>query len=192
MPSVSSSSRRRRHVQQRLGSGGHDQGLTPNELAEVGRDVGRLLPSAVHAAQTSRAEKADARRTADGEGSADGRRADGALHRAGGEVARAGLARVGREPLQLLGAQPDPDPAVEHADRRRNRTGCTHATLGLEPDLDPAAGREPVRHERRLERDDGASCLERLVHLGRELKQFVHCSSMSMNSTSPQRSNCRT
>ena len=38
--------------------------------------------------------------------------------------------------------------------------------LGREPDLDALAGREAVRDERRLERDDAAAVFERGRHLG--------------------------
>ena len=41
----------------------------------------------------------------------------------------------------------------------------------LEPDLDAFAGREAVRDERRLERDDRASGGQRLAHLVGEANQ---------------------
>ena len=92
---------------------------------------------------------------------ADRRRADGSLHGADGEVARAELARVGREALELVLVEPDADLPVEDADRGRHRSGGADAPLAREPDLDAVRRREPVRDERRLERDDGALLLER-------------------------------
>ena len=43
--------------------------------------------------------------------------------------------------------------------------GRAHLPLRLEPDLDALAGREAVRDERRLERDDGAAGGQRFAHL---------------------------
>ena len=125
--------------------------------AETSRRVG---PAAVHAADPARAQEADPRGAHDGERPADGRRADGALHDAGREVARADLAGVRAEPAELVLGEADADLAVEHADRRGHRARLAHAALALEPDGDAFAGREPVRDERRLERDDRAVVVE--------------------------------
>ena len=100
---------------------------------------------------------ADPGRAADGERAADRRRADGALHDRGGEVARPDLARRRVEPAELGLGQTDDELAVEHADRRRHRAALAHRALGREPDLDALAGRKAVRDERRLERDDAAA-----------------------------------
>ena len=116
-----------------------------------------LRPAAVNAAEPAGRHDRDAGGAADGERSADGRRADRALHRRRGEVARPDLARRRVEARELVLGQPDADLAVEHADRRRHRARRAHAPLGLEPDGDAFAGREAVRDERRLERDDGAA-----------------------------------
>src|SRR5581483_9309779 len=77
------------------------------------------------------------------------------------EVARPDLSRAGVEPLELRLRQADDDLAVEDADRRGHRACGAHLPFRLEPDLDALAGREAVRDERRLERDDRA----RLAHL---------------------------
>ena len=115
----------------------------------------------MHAAEAAGAHEADPGAAADRERAADGRRADRALHRAGGEVARAGLARVGAEAPELVLGEPDHDAAVEHADRRRHGAGLADAPLRLEPDLDALARREAVRDERRLQRDDRPAGAER-------------------------------
>ena len=83
----------------------------------------------------------------------------------GREVARPGLARLGAESAELLGREPDAYLAVEDSDRCRDGAGRAHLPLRLEPDLDALAGWEPVRDERRLERDDGAAGGQRLAHL---------------------------
>ncbi len=78
------------------------------------------------------------------------------------------LARGGVEASELLLRQPDAHLAVEDADRRRDGARARAPALRLEPDRDAFAGREAVRDERRLERDDGASAGERLAHLLRD------------------------
>ena len=117
------------------------------------------------AADPAGGEHADAGRARDGERAADGRGADRALDGCGREVARPDLARLGAEAAELLRRQPDAHLAVEDADGRRDGARRAHLPLRLEPDLDALAGREAVRDERRLERDDGAAAGERLAHL---------------------------
>ena len=73
--------------------------------------------------------------------------------------------------LVLALGEADAEPAVEDADRRRHRARLAHAPLALEPDLDALAGREAVRDERRLERDDGAPVGERVADLVRDGEQ---------------------
>ena len=68
------------------------------------------------------------------------------------------LRAVGVEPPELVLGRARPTTlAVEDADRRRHRARLAHRALGREPDLDALAGREAVRDERRLERDDAAA-----------------------------------
>ena len=110
----------------------------------------------MHAAEPAGRHHLDAGRAAHRERAADGGRADRALCDRSGDVARAELPRVGAEPVQLIGREPDDDLAVEHADRRRHRAACADRGLRREPDLDAFARREPVRDERRLQRDDRA------------------------------------
>ena len=68
----------------------------------------------------------------------------------------------------------DAEQPVEHADRRRHRARLSDATLALEPDGDAFAGREPVRDERRLERDDRPPLRERVPDLVRDAEQVLH------------------
>ena len=126
------------------------------------------------AAEAAGAHEADPDRAAGGERAADRRRADGALDDRGGEVARADLARVGGEAAELLLREADAQLAVEDADRGRHRAGVADAPLALEPDLDPLAGREAVRDERRLERDDGPPVGERVADLVRDPDRILH------------------
>ena len=95
---------------------------------------------------------------ADGERAADRRRADRALTRPP-RRGRAGrpCARRRRTAPSSASVEPDDDLAVEDADRRRHRAALAHRALGREPDRDALAGREAVRDERRLERDDAAA-----------------------------------
>src|SRR5206468_4742965 len=131
-----------------------DERLGSRELAEVGRDVRWIREAAVDAAEPTGPHEANADRPADRKRSAYGRRADSFLHHAGGEVARAGLARTRVEPCELCLREADSDLAVEHADRRRHRAGRANAAFGLEPDRNALARRETVGDQRRLERDD--------------------------------------
>ena len=135
----------------------------------------------MHAAEASGGEHGDPRAAADRERGTDGRRADCTLHGRRSEVARTNLARGSVEARQLRLGETDTDAAVEHADRRGHGTRVAHVPLGREADGDALSRREAVRHERRLEGDDGAG----LAHIGRDVDQ--DCSSISTNSTSPQR-----
>ena len=153
--------------------------MRAGELAEVGRDVGPLLPGTVDAADATGRHDAQPGGARDRERPADRCRADGALDASGGEIARADLARVRAEPLQLLRPEADPHDAVEDADRRRHGAGVADAPLGLEPDRRAFARREAVRDERCLERDDGL----RVAHLVRDDDHVS--SSICTNSTSP-------
>ena len=91
----------------------------------------------------------------------------------GREVARPDLARVGVEALELVLRQADADCAVEDADRGRHRAGVADAPLALEPDLDALAGREAVRDERRLERDDRAAARRARAPTSSEIRDRI-------------------
>ena len=155
----------RRDVEQRLDAGRDDERRRSRELGEIGRDVGRMGEAAMDAADAAGRENPDPGGSRNRKRAADGRGADGALNRSRREVARPGLPRLRPEASQLLRSQPDAHLSVEDADRRRNRTRLAHLPLGLETDLDAFAGREAVRHERRLERDDSAARGERFADL---------------------------
>jgi len=127
----------------------------------------------VHAADAAGAEEPDAGRPAGGERSAHGRRADSPLGDCCSEVAWPDLARLGREPLQLGVREADPECTVEHADGRRHRTRCTDTLRRLDADGHALARREPVRNERRLERDDGRAPPQRIRDLGRDLDHGI-------------------
>src|SRR5688572_32941421 len=102
------------------------------------------------AAEAARPEEAHADGAADGERRAGGRRAELALRRTGGEVARADLACVGRipEPLELLLREADLDDPVDDPDRRRDGPGGADAPLGLRGDRGALSAREAVRDKR--------------------------------------------
>ena len=55
--------------------------------------------------------------------------------------------------------------AVQHAHRRRDGTAVTGGLLGCEADRDAFAGRETVRYQSRLERDDPATVALRFEDL---------------------------
>ena len=80
--------RRRGHVEQRLHARRDDERRRAGELAEVGRDVGRVREAAVHAADSARRHEADPHGAGDRERAADRRRGDRALRRGGAEIAR--------------------------------------------------------------------------------------------------------
>ena len=84
------------------------------------------------------------------------------------------LRASGVKRAEFVLAESDAEAAVEDADRGRHRAGRPHALLALQADPDALAGREPVRDERRLERDDAASLRERLGDLVRDREQLVH------------------
>ena len=93
-----------------------------------------------------------------------------------GEVAWADLAGVRRvgEARELVFLEPYLDDAVEHPDRRRDRPGRPHPSLGLRGDGAALAGRKAVRDERRLERDHRPAGLERGPNLGMNADQVGH------------------
>ncbi len=117
------------------------------------------------AADSAGAEERDADPGGNGERAAHRRRADGALNRAGREVAGAGLACVGREALELARLETYADAAVEHADRRRHGARVADGLVAREPDLDAVRRGEPVGDQRRLERDDRVAGIERGANL---------------------------
>ena len=129
------------------------------------------------AAEPARRHHLDAQRTHGRERSADGRRAERALHATGCEVARTDLAR-GRagiaEAPQLGRAQPDDEHAVEDADGRRDGARGAHRRLGRLPHDDALALREAVSHERRLEADDRPAARQRIGDLGCDAKRRAH------------------
>ncbi len=117
------------------------------------------------AADAAGREDADPGCAGDRERAADSGGADRALDGSCPEVARPDLAGERPEAPELLLGQPDVHLSVENSDRRGDGTGRAHLSLRLEPDLDALAGREAVRDEGRLERDDGAARNQRFAHL---------------------------
>src|SRR2546426_985369 len=99
-----------------------------------------MRKAAVHAAEPTGSQQADADGAADGERSADRRGADSTLNDACGEIACADLARRRVEPSELVLGQSDPDLSVEDADRRRDRARFADALLRFESDRDSRAG----------------------------------------------------
>ena len=129
-------------------------------------------------AEAAGAHEANADRGGCRERPAHRRSADDALHRAGREVARPELAGARREALELRGREADHDAALEHADCGRYGAGDADRVLARETDLDPCGRREPVRDERRLERDDRALFLERFGDLVGDSDQVLHAGSL--------------
>ncbi len=141
------------------------------ELVQVRRDVGPV--AAVDAADSAGAHEPDPGRAAGGERSADRRCADRGLGDCRGEVARADLARIRGEALELGVQEADAKRSVQDSDRRRNRTRVPHALRRLDPHRHAFARGKPVSDERRLERDDGRATPERLPDLGRNLDHGI-------------------
>ncbi len=73
--------------------------------------------------------------------------------------------------LELVRGEPDPDPAVEHARRGRQRSGVPHRLLACEADLDPVGRGEAVGDEGGLEGDDRRALVERGANLVGEVDQ---------------------
>ncbi len=145
--------------------------LTPDEATRTG-----VPASASRSAETSGGSgqprwtpaeapgrhEADPGGPAGDEGAADGGRRERPLDGCGGEVSRARLAGGRIEAGKLVLAKPHDDLSFENADRGGNGASVADCPLRGEADLDPLARREPMRHERRLERDDAASRVKRL------------------------------
>ena len=131
-------------------------------------------------AEAAGAHEADADRGGCRERPAHGRRADDALHRAGREVARPELAGARREALELrrpsrpITTRPSSTPTVAGT-APAARTAVSLAR----PTSIPAGRREPVRDERRLERDDRAPFLERCVDLVGDADEVLHAAQRS-------------
>ena len=62
-----------------------------------------------------------------------------------------------REGSKFDRAQPDHDSSLEHADRRRHRTGIAHRRLTLFGDFEIGWRRKTVNNDCRFERDDVAA-----------------------------------
>ena len=128
----------------------------------------------MHAAEAACAHEADPDRRGGGERPADGRRPDRALGEARRQVAGPELARLGREALELLRAEPDHEAAVEDADRGGHGARRANGRLAREADLDAVRRREAVRDEGRLQRDDGLPVGERRPDLVADADQVIH------------------
>ena len=93
--------------------------LCLRERLQVGGDVRRRRPAAMHATESAGGHQPDPSRLAHRQRSPDRRRAGGVLHDRRGEVARPELAGCRVEAHELRLGQADDDLAVEHTDRRR-------------------------------------------------------------------------
>ena len=128
----------------------------------------------MHATEAACPHEADAHRCSDRQRAADGRRAERPLNGARSEIARAELARLGCEALELDGGEPDDDAPVEDADRRGRGAGRAHRCLARETHLHSRRRGKPVRDEGRLERDDGALLLEGDGNLVGDADEALH------------------
>ena len=89
------------------------------------------------------------------------------------EIRGAGLCDVAaafREHLELRHLEPDARHAVDDRDRRGHRTVRAHHLLELDRDAVIVRIRQPVRDQRRLERDDRLLRFTRLCDLGAVLQ----------------------
>ena len=71
------------------------------------------------------------------------------------------------EPLELVGLEADVRDSVEHRDRRGHRAAVGDGPLELERGLEVLGTRQPVRDDRRLERDDRSAVAERAARRSR-------------------------
>jgi hypothetical protein len=132
----------------------------------------------VNAAQAARGEHVDARAGGQVGGRGHRRAAIAAARRHRREVANAALRHVvalGDRP-ECLPIEPDTDLAFRHGDRRRLCAALTHRRLCLARHLEIAGPRQPVAHQRALERDDRPAAGKRLGYLrgdphGRSLRR---------------------
>ena len=130
-------------------------------------------------AEPTRAHEADADGGGCGERPTDGGRADGALHRAGREVARPELAGGWCEALELLGGEADHDTAVEYPDGGGHGARGADGGLAREADLDSRRRGEPMRDERRLECDERVPVLEGGLNFLGDADQVLHAAQRS-------------
>ncbi len=136
---------------------------------EVGRDVGRVGPAAVHAAEAAGRHEPDPGDPADGQRAA--RRSSRRQRRATTAAARSrgpALRAVASKRASSSSVRPTTTSPSSTPDRRRHGAAGAHGLLRGEPDLEAGPGREAVRDERRLERDDRPALLERRGDLLRE------------------------
>src|SRR2546430_2670195 len=129
------------------------------------------------AADSAGRQEADADVPADGERAADGRRSEPTLRHRGGEIAWTDLTSLGarrRKAVELCPAEADADGSVDDADRRRDGSTRAYAPLRLARDLRAFPGREPVRHERRLEGDDGLPLSQSALDLSPDDDKAAH------------------
>ena len=176
---------RGRDVEERLDARRGDQRGHARAHAEVGGHVRRDRKAAVDSAEPTRAHEADADGGGCGERPTDGGRADGALHRAGREVARPELAGGWCEALELLGGEADHDTAVEHPDGGGHGARGADGGLAREADLDSCRRGEPMRDERRLECDERTPLLERRLNLVGHANEVLHEAQRSHASAGP-------
>jgi hypothetical protein len=126
----------------------------------------------VHAAEAARREDPDADPGREPRRRRDRGRAGASERRRRREVAHRQLQhlrRVRGDPFQAGGVEPDGGDAAEHGDGRGDRPAGPDQVLQLTADLAVARRGQPVRQQRRLQRDDCSSGGQRVRYLGGHL-----------------------
>ncbi len=126
------------------------------EDPEVGRLVEGRAGVAMHAADPAGGEHADAGLRGEQRGRGDGGAAARGTGHRDRKVADAELQRpiAARQPLELLRLEADVRHAVEHRDRRRNRTPFGHRLLEFARRAHVLGTRQAVGDDRRLQCDE--------------------------------------
>jgi hypothetical protein len=155
------------NVEDRLDPGADDADAGARECDEVGGLVPGGACVAVHTAEPAGGEHGDPGLRGEVRGGGDGRRAGGAARHRDREVAGAALGDVvaGGDRLERGGVEADAHDAVEQRDRGRHRARLAHLRLDLARDLRVAGAWQPVRDQRRLERDDRPTAGQRIRDL---------------------------
>ncbi|CAG7653153.1 hypothetical protein SBRY_60062 [Actinacidiphila bryophytorum] len=178
---------RRRHVQDRLHARAHHGDPGAGQQREVGGLVLHVRPAAVHPAQAPGAEHPDPRPGRKEGGTRHGRRPAHPRGHRRSQVPEAELAhvRVGGDPLDLPFGQPHPGHPVDHRDGRRYGPGFPDDGLQLAGHQQVARPRQPVRDDRRLQRDHRLPPPERIPDLGRghHLTMSVHPLYLALRTT---------
>ena len=166
---------RARQIEDRLGAGRHHGDRRARERGQIARHIQRI--AAMHAADATGREHADAGARRQRGSRRDRRRRVAATRKNYRQIRRAGLdegVRFARQPFELLIRQADLRHAIEHRDRGRNGAGVARRLLQCPTDVEIVRPRQAMRDDRRFEREHRRAASDGSSNFVREMQIDGH------------------